>query len=171
MEKQINAQCQHPASHWPPSNDELEKLSHPSAVDGYYEFALRREAWPAKTLGGPKVLLLLLPRNPMRGTLVVAEFRGNFSCNVTCDYSMISAVAAAIPRAEVFLRNLREKKSPADHNHERPPLPDRCEWVDGVFGVSVRDDLFTTLYTLPTSERQASILDALAKEFRRAHRR
>ena len=143
---------------WPPPNHELEKFKHPSCVEGYTEFVLRRD-W---NVSEQDVLLILFPVVPIHGALVVAKCDRNFKWSVTCDYSMVSAVAAAIPRAEAFLRNLLEQS-------ERAKLPDDCEWFEIGNELFVRDNRSGTLFPVPTSARRADILDSVVKEFRRTH--
>src|SRR5512133_608314 len=147
---------QEPPKRWPPPKHELDKFR---CVVGNYVFVLE------SLLKGRVTLTLQYTFGVRSDIHPVASTEQDYDWSVSCRLKYASAVAATIPRAEVFLRNWYEKKPLADHNHERPPLPDGCEWVDGVFGASVRDDRYTTLYTLPQNERHASILDALAKEF------
>lgn len=146
------------ACHWPPPNHELAKFSYPSSVNGYSHFALHGDL----LVSGHRALLMLHPVNPMRGVPVVAQCNHAFKWEVTCDYSMVSAVAAAIPSADVFLRNLREQS-------ERVKLPEDCEWFEIGLELFVRDIRSGTVFPVPKDARRADILDVGVKEFRRTH--
>lgn len=144
---------------WPPPHNELDKFKHSSCIDGYSHFVMTK-SW----LGVQKdVFLLLCPKDPMRGTLTVAKCDSNLKWFVTCDHSMANAVAAVIPQADTFLRNLLKQP-------ERPKLPEDCEWFEIGNELFVRDKRSCTVYPVPTDARRADILDSVAKEFRRTHK-
>lgn len=144
---------------WPPPKHELDKFRY---VSGNYVFVLE------SLLKGTVTLTLQYTFGVRSECHPVASTEQDYDWSVSCRFKYASAVAAAIPRAEVFLRNLYEKQE-SEHT-ERAPLPDGCDWINSCFGeITIRDNRYMALYALPLSERQAAIFDALAKEFRRTH--
>lgn len=153
---------------WPPPNYELEnfRCTHPSAVDGYSEFVLRKSA-VQPVIGSPTIDLLLLPRNPQRGSVRVARCAlgsgSGLDWELTCNYSVVGAVTAVISRATTFLRNLLEQPA-------RVRLPVDCDWIYLDDRLCVRDGRNGTVYPVPNDARRADVLDAVVKEYWRTHR-
>jgi hypothetical protein len=103
---------------WPPSQHLLDSFRY--EVGGKL-FTLYRHH------GVERVQLKMSHSSEATGIIIecVATIGQKIDTLVNCEFEHISAVAAAIPRAEVFLRNLHEPKSPSIPN---VVPPNGCYW-------------------------------------------